>query len=424
MIATGSKSRVVRNLSVMTGFGIISIILGQIRFLIPGLDGGGSDMREIGILLSILFLPEWYYMLGVSFISSLSFPLHNLEVSTILMHCTASIFGWFFYSYAKGKNLKVYSISGLWALMVILYYVVFLIPTLVTVFYFFDVIKSHEIFSTYKNVLLSYRFEIFTTLTVTTLFLALYKISRILELKNRELEKALARSQESDRLKSAFINNINHELRTPLNGIVGFSKLLTDPETDSETRAEYSKGLISSSNRLLTMMQNIIDISKIETGQVKLKMEDVNLSELLDEIKLFYSRPAREKNLNLQIETDGLAEGKTVKTDRALVKQILDNLLNNALKFTKEGSVTVSCSNTNKLLTFSVKDTGPGIDPKYHRNIFDNFSKIENQNDEFLPGTGLGLPISKTLIDLLGGQIMLKSVPGMGSEFTFSIPVD
>jgi signal transduction histidine kinase len=308
--------------------------------------------------------------------------------------------------------------------MVIAYYIIFLIPTLIIVFYLFKVIQGNEIFANYKNVLYAYRFELFTSTTVTSLFLILFKTTRILEIRNKELEEALKKSQESDRLKTAFINNINHEIRTPLNGIIGFTNLIIEPDLDNERRIEYSKGLVSSSHRLLSIILNIIDISKIKTGQVKFRKESVNVNELFDGIYRYYFALAMEKNLLFEIDRSEMSTNEIIDTDRHSLKQILENLLNNAFKFTREGSVSVHYVKKDSLVTISVKDTGPGIDSGFHEKIFEYFSKIENQNEEFYPGTGLGLSISKTLVELLGGTIYVESCPGKGSVFTFSIPVN
>ena len=411
-----------KNILIMTGFGILAIILSYIRFVIPSMEGAGSDMREIGILLSILFLPNWIYILGVSLIASLSFPLNNLEVSTILMHCTASLFAWFFFKYIKSKSRNVYLQGILWALMVVAYYVIFLIPTLIIVFYFFKAIKGSEIFNNYKNVLYAYRFELFNSATVTSLFLVLYKTAKILEIRNKELEQALIKSEESDRLKTAFINNINHEIRTPLNGIIGFTNLIVDPDLDIEKRYDYSKLIVSSSYQLLSVISNIIEFSKIKTDQVKLKNEPILINELFDGIYQHYSILAKEKNLLFKIDLTEMGADNQIITDKNCLMQILGNLLNNAFKFTNKGSVTVKYMKKEDLATFYVKDTGSGIDPYSQKKIFEYFSKIENKGDKFQPGTGLGLSISKALVELLGGNIFVESDRGKGSVFSFRIP--
>jgi len=374
------------------------------------------------VLLSIIFLPNWIYMLGVSFIGSLSFPLDNLEVSTILMHSTASLFGWFFYSFIKNKTRNVYFLAGMWAIMVIVYYIVFLIPTLIIVLYLYKVIPGNEIFSNYTNVLIAYKFELFTSVTVTALVLALHKTNRLIQIRNKELEQALLKSEESDRLKTAFISNINHEIRTPLNGILGFTNLIIDPGLDKMKRAEYGKLLISSSYRLLSIVSNLIDISIIKTGQVKLVKESVSIHDLFDNIYENYSSLAKEKNLLFEIDRREMSSDEFIHIDRNSLRQILEHLLNNAFKFTQVGSVSVHYVKKDNYATFSVRDTGPGIHPSMQKKIFEHFSKIENQNEEFHPGTGLGLSISKTLVELLGGKIYVESSPGKGSVFSFSFP--
>jgi signal transduction histidine kinase len=411
-----------KNILVMVGFGVLSIFLGYIQFVIPGMEGAGSDLREIGVLISVIFLPGWIYMLGVSFIGSLSFPLINLQVSTILMHCTASLFAWFFYTYIKGKTKNLYLLAGQWAFMVIVYYLIFLIPTLILVYYLFRIIQGNEIFSNYVKVLTAYRFELFTTTIITSLFLLLYKTNNILEIKNKELQEALVKSEESDKLKTSFLNNINHEIRTPLNGIIGFTNLITEPDLNNEQRTDYGKMIVSSSNQLLSVISNIIDISKIKTGQVKLRTERVSINDLFDSIYLHYFSLAKEKNLLYEVDRVKTSDDDIIFTDKSAVKQILENLLNNAFKFTREGFVRMHCVKSNDQATFFVEDTGPGMDLSLHEKIFEHFYKFENENDRFHPGTGLGLSISKSLVELLGGKIYIKSEPGKGSVFSFTIP--
>lgn len=411
-----------KNILIMLGFGLLSIILGSMNFLIPGMSGGGSDLREIGVLLSVLFLPNWLYMLGVCFISSLSIPFDHLEYSTILMHCTAGLFAWFFYAYLNRKIQKVYLLGGIWIGMVIVYYTVFLIPTLIIVFYFFKVIRRSDMLVEYKKVFYAYRFELFTTAAVTSLFLVLYKMIKILEINNKELKQALMKSEESDRLKTAFLTNINHEIRTPLNGIIGFTNLIIEPELTNDQRMEYGRIIVASSNQLLSTVSNIIDLSVIQTGQVNIRKENVSVNELFEGIFWQYSMLASEKNLHFFIDCDWMRGDDLIFTDKVILKQIMESLLNNAFKFTDEGSVRLGYLKNGDVAIFSVEDTGPGIDPGMHAEIFGHFSKVEDEQENFHPGAGLGLSISKALVELLGGKISLTSGPGKGSLFSFTIP--
>jgi len=209
-----------------------------------------------------------------------------------------------------------------------------------------------------------------------------------------------------------------------MNGIIGMTNLIIDPDLDKDKRFEYSKLLVSSSNLLLSIISNIIDISKIKTGQLKFVKEKVSVNDLFDSIYFNYSSLAKEKNLLFEIDRTEISSDEIILTDRNSLMQILEHLLNNAFKFTQTGSVSVHYLKKENHVTFSVKDTGIGIDPSLQEKIFDQFSKIESPDQDFYPGTGLGLSISKTLAGFLGGNIYVESEPGKGSVFSFSIPAD
>jgi signal transduction histidine kinase len=416
------KHQTWKNILTMIGFGIVSLILGTIRFQIPDLNGGGSDMREIGVLLSAIFLPSWIYMLGVSFIASLDIPMHNLEVSTILMHFTASLFAWFYYSYVRKRVENVYILGGLWGLMVVLYYTIFLIPTLVLVFYLYNVIESGAILTMYKNVLYQYRFELFASTGITTLFIVLYRTTRILKVKNEELEEALIKSEESDKLKTEFLSNINHEIRTPLNGIVGCTNLITAPDLSDEQRLTYRSMIHSSSEQLLSTVSNIIELSKIKAGQVDINIARISIKELLENIHLKYSPIAAEKSLLFELLPPHPRGEEIIHTDIKILTQIIDNLLDNAFKFTNQGYVRIGYKLMDGYAVFYVEDTGPGIAKRLFEKIFDHFSKFDNEEDKLYEGIGLGLTIAKALVELLNGSIEVKSEEGKGSTFSFTLP--
>jgi signal transduction histidine kinase len=416
------KHPIWKNILTMVGFGIISLILGTIRFHIPDLNGGGSDMREIGVLISAIFLPSWLYILGVSFIASLDIPMYNLEVSTLLMHFTASLFAWFYYAYIKKRVENVYVLGGLWGIMVIAYYTIFLIPTLVLVFYLYNVIESGAMMLMYKNVLSQYRFEIFASVSITTLFIVLYKTTIILKIKNQELEKALLKSEESDNLKTEFLSNINHEIRTPLNGIIGCTNLITSPDLSDEQRLTYRSMIQSSSEQLLSTVSNIMELSKIKAGQVDIDIAPVAIKKLLDTIHLQYSAIAHEKNLSFEISPQKTGGEEVMLTDIRILTQIIDYLLDNAFKFTSHGYVKIHYEMVDGYSVFHIEDSGPGIPKELYDKIFDHFSKFDNEDDKLYEGIGLGLTIAKALVELLKGKIEVNSEEGKGSTFSFTIP--
>jgi signal transduction histidine kinase len=406
----------------MLAFGVLSQLLGEIRFYLPGLEGGGSDMREIAILLSVIYLPHWLYLVGVSFITSLNFTPGAIEVSTFLMHCSAGIFAWVVFSFIRKRINSSYYLGAYWAGMVIVYYVVFLIPTMVLVYYGYELISKASIISTYKQVLVGFRMELFTATAVTTLFVILHRMTEILKTRNRELEVALSKSEESDRLKSAFLANISHEIRTPMNGIVGFSDLLAAPDLSADLRRTYSEIIISNSHRLLSIINKIMDISHIEAGQTEVNHDQVSLNELFDIISPFYISLAQEKRISFQIVKTLDDEASVIITDRDKLQQILDNLLDNAFKFIKEGEIKLGYAMDADMVRFYIEDTGPGIEAQQQKKIFNRFTKVDVVKERLIEGTGLGLAISKALVELLGGTIKVSSIPGKGSVFSFTLP--
>jgi signal transduction histidine kinase len=338
------------------------------------------------------------------------------------MHCTAGIFAWFFYSFIGKRTSRSYCLGVYWAGMVIIYYVIFLIPTMVIVYLAYGLVSRTSIISTYKQVLIGFRIELFTATAVTTLFVILQRTTEILKTRNRELRIALTRSEESDRLKSAFLANISHEIRTPMNGIIGFSDLLSAPDLSADMRRTYAELISTSSHQLLSIINNILDISHIESGQTEVSQDPVSLNEILDNISMFYITMALEKRISFQIVKTLDDEAGMIITDRDKLQQILDNLLDNAFKFIRKGEIKLGYVMDRDMVRFYVEDTGPGIEALQQERIFDRFTKVNVVKERFIEGTGLGLAISKALVELLGGTIMVSSIPGKGSEFSFTLP--
>jgi signal transduction histidine kinase len=240
----------------------------------------------------------------------------------------------------------------------------------------------------------------------------------------RHLEEAKERAEENDRLKSAFLHNISHEIRTPLNAIVGFSAILTDAENDPGVRQKYIDIIFSSSDHLLEIFDDIVEISEIESGIVKIRKEEVNINSRLRKVYDRFISITGEKNISLSIVKALEDHGANIITDGYKLSQILSNLVSNAIKFTKNGEVEFGYSIKNNKVEFYVSDTGIGIPKEHHEMIFSNFYQADSSNTRRYEGTGLGLSISKAYIELLGGEIRFTSQPGEGSVFYFTLPYD
>lgn len=242
----------------------------------------------------------------------------------------------------------------------------------------------------------------------------------------RSLREAKEKAEESDRLKTAFLSNMSHEIRTPMNAIVGFSDLLNDASLGQEERSEFIAQINMGAENLMHLIDDIIDISKIESGQIKINAQDCDINELLKEqLVMFRQNLDRldKTHLDLRLNWKWPDRNLTLKTDPFRVKQILSNLLNNAVKFTEEGYIETGIEQTGeKLVRFYVKDTGIGIDEEKQEVIFDRFRQGHKSKTKLYGGTGLGLAISKNLVELLGGEIGVVSSNKVGSEFWFTLP--
>ena len=239
-----------------------------------------------------------------------------------------------------------------------------------------------------------------------------------------ELIKAKEKAEESDRLKTAFLQNMSHEIRSPMNAIMGFSSILKNYVNQKDKLEKYASIINQRSADLLDIINDILDIAKIESGQLTLKLEECNLSELFEELTIFfkeYQQRINKEHIKLELDCDAEMKDLTILTDKVKLKQIFINLIGNAFKFTKEGSITGGCRLNGHSLEFYVTDTGIGIPENKLEEVFERFAQLNQEGQTTFGGTGLGLSIVKGLITLLGGEITLTSEVDKGSSFTFTI---
>ncbi len=236
------------------------------------------------------------------------------------------------------------------------------------------------------------------------------------------LNEAKAKAEENDKLKSAFLANMSHEIRTPMNGILGFSELLKEPMISGEEQEKYISIIQKSGVRLLNIINDVVDISKIEAGQMGTVLSETNVNEKIDYTYNFFKPAAEKKGIHLSCYKSLPLTQSIIKTDGEKLHAILTNLVNNAIKFTHEGSIEFGYKRKDLFLEFYIKDTGIGVSQAQKEIIFERFiqgGKLLTSNFE---GTGLGLSISKAYTEMLGGKIWIESEEGNGSVFYFTIP--
>jgi PAS domain S-box-containing protein len=247
-----------------------------------------------------------------------------------------------------------------------------------------------------------------------------------IEAQNEELRLAKEKAEESDHLKTAFLQNMSHEIRTPMNAIIGFSDLLKDENKDKPKLEKYTTIISQRCNDLLEIIDGILDIAKIESGQLPVNIEECNLCELFSELTYFfieYQKRINKQHIKFSLQARCDLSENIIVTDKIKLKQIFINLITNAFKFTDEGKIEGGCKfDEYHNLIFYVSDTGIGIPSDKQNLVFERFAQLNQFSKKNIGGTGLGLSIVKGLVSLLGGEIFLVSEQGKGSTFTFTIP--
>ncbi len=241
---------------------------------------------------------------------------------------------------------------------------------------------------------------------------------------NQQLKDAKESIEEYDKLKTAFLSNISHEIRTPLNGIVGFSELLVKSDLTDFQKDEYKAIVKESTNRLINILDDLIEVSQVESGNIEINTSSFNINSLLEEVYITCLPEVEPKGLILRLNSLLPDDKIKIKSDREKLSRILYHLVGNAKKFTNEGYIELGANLNGNSIVFYVKDTGKGIPGKIKDVIFERFRKGEDEHSRFESGIGIGLSLSKAYIELLGGKIWLDSQENKGSTFHFSLPVN
>lgn len=285
-----------------------------------------------------------------------------------------------------------------------------------------------------------WKYIILISSTVATIILLLIIINQILKSRvrnktkdlqhqldlNAEIMKELSlerdRAEQSDKMKSAFLANMSHEIRTPMNGILGFAELLKTQEYSREEELQFIKIIQQSGDRMLSTINNIIDISKIESGNEEALIKKINVAKTISELQSFFMIEAKEKGIDLIVKSEIVPPEVDFYSDSYKLISILTNLIKNAIKFTKKGYVKIEYTLYKDKLKIVVSDTGIGIAPEKQKAIFDYFVQADHSHSSGYEGSGLGLSITRGYVKLLNGTISTESAPGQGTSFTLILP--
>ncbi len=387
--------------------------------------------RSTGIRIKKIIFSSIFCILAIILIVSMG----TKEPGITILICSSVMMALF-----EGKRGGIIALS----LNTIVYFIVFIFFPLESIS-----LKMYQEYTLVSGIGVGINLVIFNTLIVLAVgflvdhlnesFLKEKNLKSLLKKESQDLLAAKLKAEESDRLKSAFLANMSHEIRIPMNGILGFSYLLAEPGLNQDDRSEYIGLIKKSGDRLINLINQIVDISKIESGLINLKVREVNINEQIEYVFKLLNPCAEEKNLKLSYKVSLTQDNAFIRTDKEKFYTILTNIVKNAIKYTDKGTIEFgyilkayapaskaakkagSANNKNELLFF-VKDTGIGIPADRQEAIFDRFIQADIDDRQAREGVGLGLAISKSYIEMLKGKIWVESEPGRGSSFYFTLP--
>ncbi len=400
------------------GFGVLSILLGKIQFVIPSAVDGISDLREIGLVLSIFYCRKWYSFIFIGFITSLSLPPGGSFYVNWEMHSLALMSIHFLYKYFCSNLSNRITLLGIWLLISVFYFYGLLLPLLEIGHAVSKKITFIEIIPKYFEIAPQVIFEVIITVATTSIYLLYLRTHKLLQEYITDLSKSKQKAEESEQLKTAFLQNLSHEIRTPLNGIMGFSRLLETKTKANDPLREYTKLITACSDQLINIVHDIIDASQIETKQLELIYSTKSLSVFAQEIKTTFAEQAHLLSIVI-----GQDSNLIIHSDFYKLNRIVFHLVDNALKFSKEEIVSVQLNIINSKLSITVKDQGIGINEVNYKLIFTRFRQLDDGLNRAHSGNGLGLTIVKGFVEKLNGIIRVNSIPKQGSTFIITIPL-
>lgn len=427
------------------------IIVGIGLFVLLGISDLYYLEHHIGAAIIIRFAIVVPVLVGVSMLLNHAFFRKNMSILGFSLAILGSLMQNLLalFSYVEGSNVLIFiggiSLIHLWALFALglnykqaIYFTVvslllfsmnsFLFNNIESPYYYFIFVGLVSIFGIYGN----YQIEYHARLTYTQksrLMSEKRKIQQTIKDFRKEkalLEKEKLYAQQNDALKLAFIANMSHEIRTPMNGILGFLELLNDEDLDEDERLYFTEVISNSGEKLLEIINDIIDVSRISFDQIKVTKSAFSLNEMLDDLMGYFIHDNLEYDSDVELVAQKELEDidSMIITDKFRLKQIFINLIGNSLKYTENGQVIFGYQTlNNNVLKCYVKDTGIGIDPQINKHLFEPFKQGDDSLDRKYGGTGLGLTLTKHFVEILEGELWYESKIGKGTQFFFTIPI-
>lgn len=414
------------NLLKVLFFGGLSYFLGEIQVNIPGIQGGIIDFREIILLISIFYFQHWIYLIVIVLITALGVPPGTMLFVLTSSHILSIIPVFYIYRFIISYKNGIY-IQGLFFFITgISYYYLMIYPFNALLVSITGLNKGADFFTIYINSIKSPNLEILSTSGITTMAFIIYRFRRILQQRNIELTVAKNRAEESDRLKTAFLNNLSHEIRTPLNGIIGFASLITEEGYSKEETDQFKSYIQKNTNHLLKLIDKIIDLSRFDSEMKSHQQEWHGLKTIIDNtLNTIKEDSSIEKNIKVEffVQTDPALEELIIFTNPEHIKEIIVNLVQNAFNYTQKGYVKLNLKKTKDIkLHIEVEDTGIGIAQSEKERIFERFYRIDDVNSS-IRGIGLGLTLTKKLVETLKGKIWFDSTINVGTKFYVELPM-
>jgi signal transduction histidine kinase len=380
-----------------------------------------SDFREVGLLIGILYLRRWYSVFFVCLITSMT--ANGLEpfILNALYHAIALSVAYLFIKIINKLVEKRLIKTLFWACFIGFYYAGLHVPLIVLTNLYLGLMNQETWMSGMQSLYYNIQFEMFSTMAISTFYYMVYETNKKLALKNQHLNDAIAKAEESEHLKTAFLQNMSHEIRTPLNGIQGFVQLLTETTPSKDQQKKYLNLIDESSHQLLKIVHDVIDISEIETHQMEYLLTKCNTNNLLKKLQCQFEKRAINKGLLFVCKMNS-DNDMSFECDEYKVYRILEHILDNAIKFTKQGEINIEVGYFISHIEFYIRDNGIGIEQINRDKIFEKFSQVDYNVNRNYGGNGLGLAIAKGYADFLKGSIELNSIAGSGSTFKICIP--